>query len=134
MIENIILFLVLIWAGVQEQKLQETDYLEDSKYLTLKGGQKLNVMSVLDEEDLPDFSKTKDGLLRKQDISKFFVERKFDELIKIFGDRKARSTDDAFFEKTEDPRQVRTWPCLGSVEVITPIEPLPDPYPDNVYT
>ena len=134
MIENIILFLVLIWAGVQEQKLQETDYLEDSKYLTLKAGQKLNVMSVLDEEDLPEFSKTKDGLLRKQDINKFFVERKFDELIKIFGDRNSRSTDDAFFEKTEDPRQVRTCPCLGSVEVITPIEPLPDPYPDNVYT
>ena len=87
MIENIIIFLVLIWAGVQEQKLQASDYLEDSKYLTLMGGQKLNVMSVLDEEDLPEFSKTKDSLLRKQDINKFFVERKFDELIKIFGDR-----------------------------------------------
>ena len=54
MIENILIFLCVIWGGLWEQKKQETDYLADINYLTLKGG-KMNVMSVLDEEDLPEF-------------------------------------------------------------------------------
>ena len=51
----------------------------------------MNVMSVLDEEDLPEFSKTKEHLLSQQEISKLFVERKFDELVELFGDRRAKS-------------------------------------------
>lgn len=62
MIENVVIFVLLTWAGLWEQKRQETDYLADNKYLALKGG-KMNVMCVLDEEDLPEFSKTREHLL-----------------------------------------------------------------------
>ena len=54
MVENVIIFALVTWASFWEQKKQETDYLADINYLTLKGG-KMNVMSVLDEEDLPEF-------------------------------------------------------------------------------
>ena len=62
MIENVVIFVFLTWAGLWEQKKQETDFLADNNYLALKGG-KMNVMCVLDEEDLPGFSKTREHLL-----------------------------------------------------------------------
>ena len=94
----------------------------------------MNVMSVLDEEDLPEFSKTKEHLLSQQEISKLFVERKFDELVELFGDRRAKSLYPYESEKTADPRRVHTWPCSPNGMPDGPIEALPDPYPDNVYT
>lgn len=54
MLENVIIFGLITWASLWEQKRQEIDYLADVNYLSLKGG-KMNVMSVLDEEDLPEF-------------------------------------------------------------------------------
>jgi len=57
LIENIIIFAVLIVASIWEQKKQETDFLSDKKYN--KGG-RLNVMSAFQEEsDQPEFSKTR---------------------------------------------------------------------------
>ena len=49
MIENILIFLCVIWGGLWEQKKQETDYLSDQKYGKMGGRGKLNVMSALDE-------------------------------------------------------------------------------------
>ena len=63
-----------------------------------------------------------------------FVERKFDELVELFGDRKAKSLYEFDRDKTSDPRQVYTWPCSPSMMRDGPIEALPDPYPDNCYT
>ena len=133
MIENILIFLCVIWGGLWEQKKQETDYLSDQKYGKMGGRGKLNVMSALDEQDLPGFSKTREHLLGQAEVNQLFVERKFDELVKLFGDRMCKSFYHLNRDCAEDPRMVRTWPCTESVEVITPIEPLPDPYPDNVY-
>ena len=132
MIENVIIFALVTWASFWEQKKQETDYLADVNYLSLKGG-KMNVMSVLDEENLPEFSKTKEHLLSQQEISKLFVERKFEELVELFGERKAKSVEFYDREKTSDPRRVHTWPASPSLANDNPIEALPDPYPDNCY-
>ena len=63
-----------------------------------------------------------------------FTERKFDELIEMFGGRMCKSFYDLNRDITEDPRNVRTWPTSPSFTVDGPIEPLPDPYPDNCYT
>ena len=45
------------------QKKQETEYLADPNYGKMGGRGKLNVMSALDEQDLPGFSKTREHLL-----------------------------------------------------------------------
>jgi NADH:ubiquinone oxidoreductase subunit 6 (subunit J) len=87
MIENILIFGFMIWAGLWEQKKQETEYLTDSNYGLLKGRGKLNVMSVLDDQDMPEFSKTREHLLGASEASKNFTERKFEDLIAEFGDR-----------------------------------------------
>ena len=63
MLENIIIFVLLIWASLWEQRKLSEEYLSDAKYGLVKGNGKLNVMSVLDEQDLPEFSKTKENLL-----------------------------------------------------------------------
>ena len=126
MIENILIFLMVIWASMWEQKRQENDYLADSKYSPLGKG-KLNVMGELDEQDLADFSKTKEHLLGQADLDSVFVERKFEELTKMFGDRKCKSFYDLNRNCEEDPREVFTWPCSPSQEIRGPIEPLPDP-------
>lgn len=63
-----------------------------------------------------------------------FVERKFEELVELFGERKAKSVYHTDREKTEDPRRVHSWPTSPSAFKDGPIEPLPDPYPDNCYT
>ena len=63
MIENILIFLCVIWGGLWEQKKQETEYLADPNYGKMGGRGKLNVMSALDEQDLPGFSKTREHLL-----------------------------------------------------------------------
>lgn len=94
----------------------------------------MNVMSVLDDENLPEFQKTREHLLSQQEISKLFVERKFDELIEMFGDRTVKSDYHFDRQKTADPRQVYTWPCSPGAFKDGPIEALPDPYPDNCYT
>ena len=49
MIENIIIFLMVIVASLWEQNKQEVDYLADKKYSLLNGGGKLNVLQALDE-------------------------------------------------------------------------------------
>ena len=49
MIENVIIFGAMIWAGMWEQRKQESVYLTDSNYGLLKGRGRLNVMSVLDD-------------------------------------------------------------------------------------
>ena len=49
MIENIVIFAMLIWAGLWEQRRQELEYLSDYKYGIVKGDGKLNVMQELDE-------------------------------------------------------------------------------------
>ena len=63
MIENIIIFLMVTWASIWEQKRQETDYLADQKYSLLNGSGKLNVLQALDEQDMAEFSKTREHLL-----------------------------------------------------------------------
>lgn len=93
----------------------------------------MNVMSVLEDEDLPEFQKTKEHLLSQQEISKLFVERKFDDLIEMFDGRMARSVYHEDREKTADPRRVHSWPTSPSHFKSGPIEALPDPYPDNCY-
>lgn len=125
---------MIIWASLWEQKKQETDYLADRKFSYLNGNGKLNVMSALDEQDMAGCSNTKEHLLGVADPSKMYVERKFDELVKLFGDRKCKSFYDLNREGEEDPRIVLTWPCSPSIEIRGPIEPLPDPHPDNCYT
>ena len=92
----------------------------------------MDVMSVLDDEDLPEFTKTREHLLSQAEINKLFVERKFEELIELFGGRHAKSFYDLNRDTVADPRQVKTWP--SSPREAGPPEPLPDPYPDNVYT
>ena len=129
-LENIIIFGLLIWAGLWEQTKCEKVYLADKKY---KQG-KLNVMSALEDDDGQEFSKTKEHLLSQNEINKLFVERKFTELVELFGDRKAKSH---YFvrDNEEDPRFVKTWPVSPHhVASDGPIEPLPDPYPDNCYS
>ena len=133
MLENIIIFAFMIWACLWEQKKQESDYLADFQYQGLRGKGKMNVMSVLDEQDMPEFSKTREALLSNAEVNKLFVERKFDELIEMFGERMARS-DEMNRDKQEDPRGVKTWPCSpGTNKEAGELEPLPDPYPDNCY-
>lgn len=63
MLENIFIFAMVIWATMWEQKKQESDYLADFQYQGLRGKGKMNVMSVLDEHDMPEFSKTREALL-----------------------------------------------------------------------
>ena len=133
MLENLIIFVCLIWASLWEQRKLSEEYLADIKFGIGKNNGKLNVMSVLDEQDLPEFSKTRENLLNQNEINNMFTERKFEELIAMFGDRKCKSFYDLNREKTDDPRQVRTWPTSPSEEIRGPIEPLPDPYPDNCY-
>mmetsp|Transcript_2499 Transcript_2499/g.3144 ORF Transcript_2499/g.3144 Transcript_2499/m.3144 type:complete len:370 (+) Transcript_2499:4439-5548(+) len=129
-LENIIIFGLLIWAGLWEQNKQESDYLSDKKFKQIK----LNMMSALDDPDMPEFSKTREHLLSQNEINKLFVERKFAELVELFGDRKAKSAYEVR-DKVEDPRYVKTWPVSPDhVPHDGPIEPLPDPYPDNCYS
>ena len=54
MIENILIFGVLAWAGLWEQKMQEKDYLAEFRYHSLSKGAngKINAMSALDNADL----------------------------------------------------------------------------------
>ena len=125
---------MVIWASLWEQKRQETNYLADQKYSLLNGNSKLNVLQALDEQDMAEFSKTKEHLLGQADLSKMFVERKFEELTKMFGDRKCKSFFDLNRDCEEDTREVLTWPCSPSIEMKGPIEPLPNPQPDNCYT
>jgi len=50
MIENIVIFLFLIWAGLWEQRRQEIEYLSHHKYEALRGsGGKFNAMQALDD-------------------------------------------------------------------------------------
>ena len=72
--------------------------------------------------------------MSQQEISKLFVERKFDELVELFGGRMAKSVMIGDREKTPDPRQVKSWPTSPRLVKDGPIEALPDPYPDNCYT
>lgn len=130
MLENVIIFVMVTWAGLWEQKKQETDYLADRQYAGMRG--KMNVMSALDDEDLPEITKTREHLLSHADANKFFIERKFEELVELFGSRHAKSFYDLNREKTADPRAVKSWPA--SPREAGPVEPLPDPYPDNCYT
>ena len=95
-------------------------------------------MSVLDDDSLPEFSKTKEMLLgdpEKQ--NSLFVTHKFHEIIHDFGGRMCKSFHGFAFktqEKEEDPRQIKSWPVTPDNEDKGPIEALPDPYPDNVYS
>jgi len=67
-------------------------------------------------------------------VNKLFVERKFDELIDMFGERMAKSFYDLNRDTIDDPRLVKTWPCSpGTNKEAGALEPLPDPYPDNCY-
>lgn len=80
MIENVLICIVMIWAGLWEQKKMETTYLPDPQKKT--GKQKMNVMSALEDDMLmPELSKTKEQLLSANEYNKLFTERKFDELI-----------------------------------------------------
>lgn len=86
------------------------------------------------EEDGLDM--TKDRLLKKQKFSSTFVDRKFDELIKMFGGRYCKSDVVVGNPKEEDPRRVRTWimsPHLPYPHVDDPPIPFPDDYPNNCY-
>ena len=131
MIENILIFGAMIWAGLWEQKKQETTYIPDPQ--PRNKNNKMNVMSVLEEEDVEAFSKTREHLLSAAEINKMFVERKFDELIEQFGGRMCKSFYDLNRPVMEDPRQIKSWPASPGAEAHLPIEPLPDPYPDNCY-
>ena len=133
MLENIIIFLFVIWASMWEQGKQKTDYLHDQKYKPIKNS-KLNVMSVLDEQDMPEFSKTREHLLSQNELAKLFVEKKFDDLIDVFGTRKCMSMKAESWDKMEDPSAVKTWPASPGTVCTGPIEPIPDPQPDNCYT
>lgn len=133
MLENILIFMFVIWATMWEQSKQKTLYLADQKYNPLKGG-KLNVMSVLDEQDMPEFSKTREHLLNQNDFGKLFVEKKFTELVEVFGNRTCMSFKLERYGLTEDPRAVKTWPASPGAVCNGPIVPLPDPFPDNCYT
>lgn len=128
MLENVIIFACVTWAGIWEQRKQSIEYLADYKHF--RSG-KLNVMSALEDDDMPEFSKTKEHLLSAADMNKIFTERKLDELLEDFGARKCRSFYDLNRPVTDDPRRVKTWPC--SPQEVGPILPLPDPYPDNCY-
>ena len=94
---------------------------------------KMNVMSALDDIDGPKFSNTREHLLSANEQNRLFTERKFDELIEDFGERKCKSFNDLNRDCTEDPRMVKSWPASPGAVAILPIEPLPDPFPDNCY-
>lgn len=51
---------------------------------------KINVMTVLEESE-QEFQKTREHLLSQNEINKLFIERKFNELVKLFGDRVCKS-------------------------------------------
>ena len=124
MIENVLIFLAIIWAGLWELRKLETTYLPDFDKTKLK---KQNVMCALEDNDFKGLSKTKEHLLNENEFNKLFAERKFDELIENFGGRKCRSFDDFNRDITEDPRLVKTWPASPGAVAVLPIEPLPDP-------
>lgn len=131
MIENILICIIMIWAGLWEQNKQKTEYLPDP--VKPDRNAKMNFMNALDEEDMPKFSNTREHLLGANEFNKLFMERKFDELIESFGERKCKSFYDLNRDCTEDPRLVKTWPASPGAVAILPIEPLPDPFPDNCY-
>lgn len=137
-IELPIISIVMVALGWWETKKQESDYLEDKKWNLLPSGSKgFNVMCMLEDEGIPEFSKTKEALLKGIDIdnNEMFVQHKFEELLEQFGGRHAKSMIDLRWDKEEDPRQVRTWPASREVEVEDePLEALPDPFPDCVYS
>ena len=83
-IEMPIISIVMIALGWWEIKKQESDYLEDKKWNLLPTGSKgFNVMCMLEDEGIPEFSKTKEALLKGIDIdnNEMFVQHKFEELL-----------------------------------------------------
>ena len=125
-------------AGFWEQNMQKIEYLEDRKWDMFAGGSKgFNVMSILEDEEMPEFQKTKEALLKgiELDNNEMFVQHKFEELLEQFGGRHAKSMVSLRWDNEEDPRQVKTWPpspnAIGEDE---PPEAIPDPFPDCVYS
>ena len=69
MIENIIICIVMMITGFWEQHMQKIEYLEDRKWDMFAGGSKgFNVMSILEDEEMPEFQKTKEALLKEIEI------------------------------------------------------------------
>lgn len=135
MIENMVISVIMIGCLIWETKKCETDYIID--YSRSKKSGKFNVMSVLDECDDDggvEVSKTKEMLLAGNDKrNDIFITHKFEELVKDFGGRLARSFGGYdLLDKVPDPRKVQTWPTTSPQDEDRVLEPLPDPYPDNV--
>ena len=57
-LENIIIFATLIWAGTWEQKKQESEFLADNKFKP-----RLDMMAEIEESERDQFTKTKEELL-----------------------------------------------------------------------
>ena len=63
-----------------------------------------------------------------------FVNRKFADLIEMFGDRQCKS-DYVERDNEVDMRIVKTWPVTPTYKPDdAPLEPLPDPHPNNCYS
>ena len=138
MLENIVISLIMILAGLWEQNKQRTDYLEDGKWDAFpKGSRAFNVMGALEDDGgMPEFEKTKENLLKVggQDNNEMFVQHKFEELLQQFGGRYAKSMVDLRWDNETDPREVKTWPPSRKGELAGDLEALPDPFPDCCYS
>ena len=101
MIENIIIAIIMISVGLWENKKCDTHYLSDD--MNRQNKRQFNVMSALEDDSLPEFSKTKEHLLAETDKNNsIFLTHKFDELINDFGGRLCKSFNG--FELTENER------------------------------
>ena len=107
MIENLIISVIMICVGLWEVKECERTYLSDE---LSKKNKRFNVMSVLEDDSVPEFSKTKEHLLAETDKNNsIFITHKFDELIQDFGGRMCKSFNGIEFrdmEKVNDPREL----------------------------
>lgn len=133
MIENFIIFTGMTIVCLWEQRMQQRSYLHDKKYEPIRpaGWKEMCVL----EDDMPEFSKTREQLLKQEEKHSVFVEHKFDELIKMFKGRMCKSFRGLIRDNEPDPRQVQTWPNLNEDDFEPPqeVEALPDPQPDNCF-
>lgn len=131
LIETLVLSIVMAGVGIYEVCMVKG-------YLAKDGSSKENmeramkVMSGFDDEN----DMTKDKLLKKQKFATAYIDRKLDELVKMFGKRRCKSEEVFGSTKESDPRQIYTWPMSPHIalpHVDDPPLPFPDDYPNNCY-